>query len=137
MASAMVRPPPPSGIPPQSRRKPPPPGSRPPPPPPGAKPRPPPPAPAGKSARPPPPPPPSHSANAVIGKKRPSDTPLPRPHPLKTRKPSVSINAPVVLRDVTAFIKERQVGQGTYGYVVCDLLVTEEKNILKQKCLLT
>jgi hypothetical protein len=34
----------------------------------------------------------------------------------------MTIKKPVVLRDVHAYEKKYQVGQGTYGYVVCHLL---------------
>ena len=40
---------------------------------------------------------------------------------------SVSICAPVILRDVNVFTKEHQVGQGTYGsvFVGCDKITKE------------
>ena len=113
-AAAMVRPPPPGrpAPPPHppsasvgSRPKPPAPPKAPPPP--NAKPL-------------PPPPPPPKPASVVT----PHEQNL--KHTLevvdtvaakRTRHNSVSIRAPVVLRDVNVFLKKHQVGQGTYGSV--------------------
>jgi serine/threonine protein kinase len=39
------------------------------------------------------------------------------PDPKRMRRGSVSITAPVVMRDVNVFEKKHQVGQGTYGSV--------------------
>jgi cyclin-dependent kinase 12/13 len=58
----------------------------------------------------PPPPPPSGLKRAPMA--RPQVPPQKR-----QRAESVSIMAPVVLRDVTVFEKKQQVGQGTYGSV--------------------
>jgi len=91
---------------------------RPPGPPPG-------PPPSRTNARPPPPPPPRAPGRGRPtefvgrsglpgGKKRSSDE---TSHNNPRKKMSVSIMAPVVLRDVTAFEKKQQVGQGTYGSV--------------------
>lgn len=123
-ASTMVRPPPgrPTGPPPQGRPKPPPPPPKGPPPKPPASalnkatsPRPPPPPP-----RPPAPPAPTTAPPAA---KRPhADATASAPTETKrVRRGSasvhVSIQAPVVLRDVNVFTKKHQVGQGTYGSV--------------------
>lgn len=37
--------------------------------------------------------------------------------PTKKQRRRVSLKAPAVMRDVTAFQKKHQVGEGTYGYV--------------------
>mmetsp|Transcript_40055 Transcript_40055/g.120714 ORF Transcript_40055/g.120714 Transcript_40055/m.120714 type:complete len:455 (-) Transcript_40055:466-1830(-) len=120
-AAAMVRPPPPSG-----RPRPPPPKGRPPPPPrAGGKPKPPPrkppPPPTARSRPPPPPPgrrpPPPPPASARKRPAPPSEVAPSQQGTKRVRKGSVSIAAPVKLRDVTVFRKERQVGQGTYGSV--------------------
>eukprot|EP00585_Thalassiosira_rotula_P003842 CAMPEP_0196160162 /NCGR_PEP_ID=MMETSP0910-20130528/46685_1 /TAXON_ID=49265 /ORGANISM="Thalassiosira rotula, Strain GSO102" /LENGTH=455 /DNA_ID=CAMNT_0041425087 /DNA_START=888 /DNA_END=2255 /DNA_ORIENTATION=+ len=118
----MVRPPPPSKPSAAAARKPPPPppgrknninASRPPPPrgPPG-KPRPPPPM-GGNVAG---------NASMAVGKKRSVDHTRPAPAaragpPRKQQRRNVSLKAPTVMRDVTAFQKKHQVGEGTYGSV--------------------
>ena len=84
-------------------RPPPPPNNRPPPPPPPNK-RKQPPPPKTPPKKPPPHPPPR------------TTTLVPSP-PKRPRRSSVSIDAPVVLRDVNVFTKKQQVGQGTYGSV--------------------
>mmetsp|Transcript_24352 Transcript_24352/g.46644 ORF Transcript_24352/g.46644 Transcript_24352/m.46644 type:complete len:123 (+) Transcript_24352:584-952(+) len=120
LTATMVRPPPPSKPSAASARKPPPPppgrknninASRPPPPrgPPG-KPRPPPPT-GGNVAG---------NASMAIGTKRPVDHARPAPAARagpsrKQQRRSVSLKAPTVMRDVTAFQKKHQVGEGTYG----------------------
>ena len=114
------RPQPPIGRPskpPPPTSKPPPPRSRPPPPPGGPRP----PVPSsskqsntngGSSSVP---------ATAVGGgTKRPAPNPpqnVPRKHPTGACRRRVSLRAPSVMRDVTAFQKKHQVGEGTYGYV--------------------
>ena len=51
----------------------------------------------------------------------------------RARSESVSIRAPVVLRDVNVFTKEHQVGQGTYGSVCVGTdKVTKEVVALKR-----
>ena len=117
-ATTMVRPPPPG------RPAPPPPpnsanGSRPKPPaPPSA----PPPHANTKRAPPPPPPPPPKSAPPSTvtflpqNGKRPTDV-TEQPPQKRSRCSSMSIRAPVVLRDVNVFLKKHQVGEGTYGSV--------------------
>lgn len=129
------RPPPPPGPPksrPLPRRKPPP----PPPPPGGFKRKPPPPPPSSKSnvrsppklngRSPPPPPPPRVSVGYKNeNNKRPISSLPPRTAPndvtfrpsTKQRRETRSIRAPVVMRDVDAFEKKFQVGEGTYGSV--------------------
>ena len=115
MATAMVQPRPPRAAPPQGRPRPPPPPGRPrplagrPPPPPIGRPKPPPQPPGSRPSAPRPP--------SVAGSKRPPP-PVPQVQILKKRTASLSIMAPVVLRDVTAYQKKHQVGQGTYGYVL-------------------
>eukprot|EP00978_Attheya_sp_CCMP212_P014367 scaffold36524_cov35-Attheya_sp.AAC.3 len=110
-AIAMVRPPPPAGPPPPGPPRPRPPAGRPPPP------KGPPPKPQDRISnnnnnmrKPPPPPPPAGLKRAPMA--RPQVPPQKR-----QRAESVSIMAPVVLRDVTVFEKKQQVGQGTYGSV--------------------
>jgi len=99
-ATAMVQPPPrPPPRPPSNTSA----GPRPPPR------RPPPPGPPPRRA-PPPKPPPKTSAK----RSAPSGSDV---APKRTRKSTVSIRAPVVLRDVNVFQKKHQVGQGTYGSV--------------------
>ena len=114
-AQMVQPPPPPPGGQPQSqqqRRHPPPPPGAKPPPPPG-----PPPPQAGAKKRPPPP-----AAAPPAGAPRPGAVAAVSAsggrldHELKRRRrSSVSIMAPKKLRDVTAFQKKHQVGQGTYG----------------------
>eukprot|EP00584_Thalassiosira_punctigera_P009873 CAMPEP_0172534990 /NCGR_PEP_ID=MMETSP1067-20121228/7172_1 /TAXON_ID=265564 ORGANISM="Thalassiosira punctigera, Strain Tpunct2005C2" /NCGR_SAMPLE_ID=MMETSP1067 /ASSEMBLY_ACC=CAM_ASM_000444 /LENGTH=468 /DNA_ID=CAMNT_0013319873 /DNA_START=324 /DNA_END=1730 /DNA_ORIENTATION=- len=131
----MVRPPPPPKPSAAAARKPPPPpapparkmnagGSRPPPPrgPPGGKPRPPPPpqknmeggsrAAGGSLGG-------NAPAAAAVGKKRAVDQAKPPGAGLsrERQRRRVSLKAPVVMRDVTAFQKKHQVGEGTYGSV--------------------
>jgi len=107
-------------------------------PPPGRKPPPPPPPPKKSSVvhrRPPPPPPPKgrsppnrsrspssaaigqNNDNAIVRQKRVA-APLLSPLKKSRRIQPVTIQAPVVLRDVNVFQKKHQVGQGTYGYVI-------------------
>lgn len=95
--------------------------AQPPPPAPHQNPRPPPP-----KRRPPPPPPRSSSTPSSRGKRGlelPSNSSTPnRIHALKAVKngrfrQGISIRKPIVLRDVMAFKKKHQVGQGTYGSV--------------------
>lgn len=91
----------------------------PPPPPPKKKPPPPPPPPSSIKA----PPPPSNKPPVVAqSTKRPapaSDAATnQQPLTKKVRRASVSIQAPIILRDVNVFLKKHQVGQGTYGYVM-------------------
>lgn len=118
----MVRPPPgrPTGPPPQARPKPPPPKGPPPKPPASAlnkatSPRPPPPPP------PPPPRPPAPTAAPVVKRPHADATASAPTEAKRVRRGSasvhVSIQAPVVLRDVNVFTKKHQVGQGTYGSV--------------------
>lgn len=105
------RPPPPKGPPPKPPTSRPPPPRRPPPPPPRASnlngsPRPPPARPnSNGSPRPPP------TATKPSGK-RPAEVSV-SSRPTKERK----IFVPMVLNDVDIYKKQRQVGQGTYGYV--------------------
>jgi Protein kinase domain len=115
-ATAMVRPPPPGrpAPPPQppsaiggSRPKPPAPPNVPPPP--HAKRVPPPPPPLPKPA------PPAVSFSQLNGKHTLEDVDMMPPK--RVRNNTVSIRAPVVLRDVNVFLKKHQVGQGTYGSV--------------------
>lgn len=82
--------------------------SKPPPPPPPPKKKPPPPPPP--KAKPKPPQPQSAKRSAP-------PAPATQPPAKKSRKTTVSIQAPVVLRDVNVFLKKHQVGQGTYGSV--------------------
>lgn len=113
-ASTMVRPPPPDGRPAPPSGRP-----RPPPPPPNAPPskhlplkparKAPPPPPPRKSAPPPPPPLKRPAAAATATAVEPAAK--------RARRGSVSIIAPTVLRDLTAFDEKHQVGQGTYGSV--------------------
>lgn len=136
IAQTMVRPPPPPG-PPATQQKhrsppPPPPPKGPPPPPPSGgasrKPPPPPGQPKKVSPRPPPPPPPAppsksdnedNNNNSSIKKRTLQTEPSSSSgSPVKRqRRGSVSIRAPTVLRDVDAFEKKFQVGEGTYGSV--------------------
>lgn len=54
------------------------------------------------------------------GTKRPAPNPpqnVPRKHPTGACRRRVSLRAPSVMRDVTAFQKKHQVGEGTYGSV--------------------
>lgn len=122
----MVRPPPPpkpgaSG----AQRKPPP------PPPPGrknsahsARPRP----PRGPPGKPRPPPPPPKkaggggkaaggSASGAVGKKRSAEPAAGGTPPRRPQRRRVSLQAPVLMRDVTAFQKKDKVGEGTFGSV--------------------
>jgi len=112
MASAVSRPPPPQGPPPAARR-----AVKPPPPPPP--PRGPPPSRSAAGKGPPPRPPPRGPPPSVAGTKRPAAASLPAPPAQKPRKaPAKTILVPKTLRDVNAFTKQKQVGQGTYGYVL-------------------
>ncbi len=116
-ATTMVRPPPPG------RPAPPPPpssanGSRPKPP---APPIAPPPQSNTKRAPPPPPPPPKSAPPSTVtfsyqNGKRPTEATEQSPQK-RSRCSSMSIRAPVVLRDVNVFLKKHQVGEGTYGSV--------------------
>lgn len=122
----MVRPPPPpkpgaSG----AQRKPPP------PPPPGrknsahsARPRP----PRGPPGKPRPPPPPPKkaggevmaaggSASGAVGKKRSAEPAVGGAPSRRPQRRRVSLQAPVLMRDVTAFQKKDKVGEGTFGSV--------------------
>jgi len=90
-------------------------------PPPGRKPPPPPPKKTDLGVRPPPPPPRNksispHSRTPVQQSKRPAISAI-NPASKRARKTTVSIQAPVVLRDVNVFLRKHQVGQGTYGSV--------------------
>lgn len=120
--TTMVRPPPPSkpSAPPRKPAPPPPPPARKrhggprPPPPPGP--------PKNKPRPPPPPPPPARSGGslggggplAAAGNKRHMD---PANAARKQQCRRVSLKAPAVMRDVTAYQKKQQVGEGTYGSV--------------------
>mmetsp|Transcript_25963 Transcript_25963/g.71230 ORF Transcript_25963/g.71230 Transcript_25963/m.71230 type:complete len:238 (-) Transcript_25963:1787-2500(-) len=130
-AQTMVRPPPPPPPPGPPKNRPPPRRSRPPPPPPKQRPPPPPPSSApsrsaGNGRSPPPPPPPRVSPN-VSGTKRDHATisgasafnscVRSAPPQKKVPRRSLSFRAPVVMRDVEAFEKKFQVGEGTYGSV--------------------
>jgi len=78
----------------------------------------PPPPPPPKKKPPPPPPPPGRPKPPSQSAKRPAPpAPAAQSANKKTRKTTVSIQAPVVLRDVNVFLKKHQVGQGTYGSV--------------------
>ena len=94
--------------PPPGRPAPPAPPRAPPPPPHKLPPRPTPP----QTKPPPPPPPPKSTAKRTVD----SDEQSHR-SPKRARLGSVSIQAPVLLRDVNAFNRKHQVGQGTYGSV--------------------
>lgn len=70
---------------------------------------------------PPPPPPPKSAPPATVtfsqpNGKRPTET-TEQPPQKRARCSSMSIRAPVVLRDVNVFLKKHQVGEGTYGSV--------------------
>ena len=116
MASAvtMSRPQPPG----RNNQKPPP------PPPPRRRPPPPPPPPRNNNKGPPKPPTQqSTNTTAAVGsssslakRSAPASAAISQ-QPKRSRKTAVSIQAPVVLRDVNVFLKKHQVGQGTYGYV--------------------
>ncbi|GKY98870.1 hypothetical protein MPSEU_000843000 [Mayamaea pseudoterrestris] len=120
----MLRPPPAAAGPPPKNVSPPPKGFAKPPPPPRAPPPPParspaslskvpPPPPVKKQSSPAPPPPPPPRALQV---KR-SPPPAPADASKRLRHASLAIKAPVELRDVNVFIRQHQVGQGTYGSV--------------------
>eukprot|EP00934_Nitzschia_sp_Nitz4_P000261 Nitzschia sp. Nitz4//scaffold5_size260463//176785//178425//NITZ4_001001-RA/size260463-augustus-gene-0.16-mRNA-1//1//CDS//3329555397//261//frame0 len=116
IAQTMNRPPPPPGPPSGSNV----PKARPPPPPPSAnrKSAPPPPPPPKRQAPPPPPkppvPPPPPSSDKRKAPPPPANAPpLKRPRAEST----VTIRAPVVMRDVDVFEKKNKVGEGTYGSV--------------------
>jgi hypothetical protein len=64
----------------------------------------------------------------VAGTKRPAAASIPAPPPQKPRKaPEKTILVPKTLRDVNVFTKQKQVGQGTYGYV---LLASDQYNTI-------
>jgi len=122
-------PPPPPPGPPKNRPLPPRKPPRPPPPPPGGfkrKPPPPPPSARSNGRSPPPPPPPrmvstdnkrSQAAISVSSPSNSNNSTPPRKKARTNRRGSLSIAAPVVMRDVDAFEKKFQVGEGTYGSV--------------------
>lgn len=86
---------------------------KPPPPPPPPKRKPPPPPPPKNG---PPKPPTSNGSNQSTKRLAPAAAAT-QPPVKRSRKTAVTIRAPVVLRDVNAFLKKHQVGQGTYGSV--------------------
>jgi hypothetical protein len=105
--STMVRPPPTRPGPPPHQHL-----NRPKPPPPPLKATPP------KSIPPPPKSaPPPQQLPPISNKRQLSDVSITTAQPKRQKRGSISIAAPVEMRDVNVFIKKHQVGQGTYGSV--------------------